>query len=358
MKYLAKKASISERHHALDLVRGLAALAVANYHFLAWNAGVTIQSMGTFSVYTFFILSALTMLMVYGDEFQNGVTPDRCSNFFRNRVARLLPLLCCVSAVAIAAKDFHVAAIGKAILTGSGLFALATPGSLEASPGTWSLGIETLFYLLFPVLAMGAMRTSKKTLWVCVLLLLLAQHILLALLRPTFDDFSVFWGYYSVPLMFSPFFAIGFLIWRMGGERSVWLVPIALLTLASLFLFSLVSKGNLFTDQVSYLALTFIAGLAVYLFHRSELPSWLVPVATFIGDISYSIYLTHWIVNPIARKITEVMKWNLAIHWILFDIIAITLAYISYRWLETTARRWIRSRTSVPALQMDRTDLP
>ena len=60
---------MQDRHHALDLVRGIAAAGVAVYHFLVWNEIADIQSMGTFSVYLFFVLSALTMMMVYGDRF-------------------------------------------------------------------------------------------------------------------------------------------------------------------------------------------------------------------------------------------------------------------------------------------------
>jgi len=88
-----------DRNHGLDLLRGLAALGVAVYHYLAWRHDFPINSLGTFAVYIFFILSGVTMMMVYGQAFQNGVMMDAAGSFYRNRVARLAPLLVVVGLV-------------------------------------------------------------------------------------------------------------------------------------------------------------------------------------------------------------------------------------------------------------------
>lgn len=98
---------MTDRHHALDLVRGIAAVGVAVYHFLAWNEIAHIQSMGTFSVYLFFILSALTMMMVYGDRFRDSIKLDDIKAFYRNRVARLIPLLAGIALARLILQDLR-----------------------------------------------------------------------------------------------------------------------------------------------------------------------------------------------------------------------------------------------------------
>lgn len=357
MGEIDKRRAISERHHALDLIRGIAALAVANYHFLSWNVGLKIQSMGTFSVYVFFILSGLTMLMVYGSRFRSGIAPESCASFFRNRIARLLPLLICVSLVVVVETHFDSGVIGRAVLTGTGLFSLGMPGFLGSSTGTWSLGIEALFYTVFPVAAMAAMRASTKVLILTTIGLLVAKHIFLWLLQPMIGNEKVFWDYYSEPITFAPFFAIGFIIYRIGGSRLNQFTPVGLGCLAVLMSFSLMVDDNLFSDQPMYFALTILAAFTIYCFYRSRLPTWMIGIAMFLGDISYSLYLTHWIVDWFVNKICDAAQWSLGVQWAMFLVTAVTVASISYRWLETTAREWIRA-SAKPPLQMARTDLP
>jgi peptidoglycan/LPS O-acetylase OafA/YrhL len=86
----------AHRHHPLDLLRGLAALGIAAYHYLA-SIGIVVESLGTFGVYLFFILSALTMTMVYGENFSTYIAVRDVRTFYWNRLTRILPLLAAVS---------------------------------------------------------------------------------------------------------------------------------------------------------------------------------------------------------------------------------------------------------------------
>src|SRR5437016_1429365 len=87
------------RHYPLDLLRGLAALGVAAYHFLASSGGTELQSLGTFGVYLFFALSALTMMMVYSHVFSKAIAVADLKSFYWNRISRILPLLAIVSLI-------------------------------------------------------------------------------------------------------------------------------------------------------------------------------------------------------------------------------------------------------------------
>lgn len=320
----------AERHHALDLIRGLAALSVAQYHFMSWNGVATVESMGTFAVYVFFVLSGLTMMMVYGGRFADGLSPTAVESFFRKRAARLLPLLIAVAALAfIKQAAIGQADITTAVLTGTGLMALQMPGFLSNSVGAWSLGIEIAFYAVFPIIAM-LVRSWKVVAWT-VIVLLVAQHLVLCKIKDT----PAFWDYYISNLTFAPFFGLGILIFFDGGVRKIAMFPIAVLGMAALLGFSLAVPADLMKDQASYLFLTLVCGLVIWAAWRSAAPAWLVPIGAFLGDISYSLYLTHWIVNDVARA----LRLPPGINWIFFTVATLTGSYICYRFFETPLRR-------------------
>ena len=322
-----------ERHHALDLIRGLAALAVSQYHFMHWNGIAEIESMGTFAVYMFFALSGLTMMMVYGDRFARGIEPEQLSSFFRNRYARLLPLLLLVAALAYAksALTGNGDAV-SAVMTGTGLMALHMPGFLSNTVGAWSLGIELAFYAVFPVIAVLARSWKAVAIW--LIALLAAQHLLLWRLGTVEQH----WHYYVSNLTFAPFFALGILAsFDRGSKHSAMLVP-TLAGLAMIAAFSLFVRTDLMRDQLSYFALTILTGGVIWAAWRSETPKWLVRPATFLGDISYSLYLTHWIANDIVR----LFDVPISVRWGAYLIIAVTGAYASYRLFEGPARDALR----------------
>lgn len=320
----------ADRHHALDLIRGLAALSVAQYHFLSWNDVKTIESMGTFAVYVFFVLSGLTMMMVYGRKFANGLSPDAVRDFFRKRGARLLPLLLAVAMLTLIKQAISDQPdITAAFLTGSGLMALQMPGFLSNSVGAWSLGIELAFYAVFPIIALTA--RSWRPVAFSVVLLLVSQHLVLWKIK----DMAAFWDYYISNLTFAPFFGLGILISFDTGRRKSAIFPVTILAMVALMSFSLAVPVDLMKNQISYFALTLLSGLVIWSAWRSTLPAWLVPIGAFLGDISYSLYLTHWIVNDVLR----ILHLPMAIHWTAFTIATLGGSYICYRLFETPMRR-------------------
>jgi peptidoglycan/LPS O-acetylase OafA/YrhL len=74
---LANSLDKAERNHGLDLLRGLAAFGIVVYHYLYMAHGIRVESLGTFGVYLFFMLSGLTMMLVYGPQ-SHGKT--RCAS--------------------------------------------------------------------------------------------------------------------------------------------------------------------------------------------------------------------------------------------------------------------------------------
>ncbi|HEU4474043.1 MAG TPA: acyltransferase [Gemmatimonadales bacterium] len=342
-------ARLPGRVHSLDLVRGICAMGVATYHFLSWRLNLVIESLGAFGVYTFFVLSALTMMFVYGRKFGSQIGLGAIRTFYLNRVARLFPLLALVSvgsAVAqIALLDAPAGpAVVRAFMTGSGLFGLHLPGLLSNTPGAWSLGIEAVFYLLFPVIAIASMNVSLGALAVAAVVLTVSQQVLIAFINDV--AVSTFWDYYATPLVFAPFFAAGLVLYRWEiRPRGVYLA-MSIGALAAVFTFSLFIRGNLYTDHGSYLILLALCIAAVGFAYRSDFPRPLEGVAGYLGDISYSLYLTHWFSYQAVALLAERLRLSPRMQFVAFALGAVAVARLVFIAFERPARDAIRRRFS------------
>lgn len=294
--------AMRERNLSLDLLRGVCALGIAVYHYLAWAKDYKLQSLGTFGVYAFFVISALVMMMSYAGGFRSEITLAALKDFFRNRAARILPLLALISIyAAVYYRGAEGLTLTRVVLTASGLFALHMPGLLSMTTGAWSLGIELLFYALFPAICILAANARIVSLIIALAISIIAQQLLLLDLPPSNDP--EFWGRYIMPITFAPFFALGLIIWRFPRKVGAANLLVALVLIGLVFVFSAVVPGNLFRGGLPYIALTFATGAAVFFAYRSEVPALLQPLAWFIGEISYSMYLSHWIAFDLSGKL-------------------------------------------------------
>jgi peptidoglycan/LPS O-acetylase OafA/YrhL len=341
---------IETRHHGLDLLRGIAALGIAAYHFLAGH-DVTLQSLGTFGVYVFFVLSGLTMMLVYGDRLSDVITREDVVVFFWNRISRIMPLLAAASLVGfvLAAPAIglnrHLAARAlQSLLTGTGLFALHLPGYLSTVTGAWSLGIEMVFYLLFPIICLLTARARIGQLAIAALILIFAQQIVLAILQHwAREDAARFWHYYTTPLVFAPFFMFGIMIFHVRFEkRSINLLAsvacTAVIATVSIFL-----TVNVFESHLAYLALSALAFAAVFLAYNSYTPHLLVPVAGFLGNASYALYLTHPFCIPASQALSDALGFGATLGAVLFFSLSLGVAHCSFVFFERPAQRYLRA---------------
>lgn len=330
---------------ALHLVRGLCAMGVATYHYLNWEHGIKIESAGAFLVYVFFTLSALTMMMVHGRDFASAITFDVVTSFYRKRVARILPLLMGVAIFAallgsISAGSLQLGTIARAYLTGTTLFGLQVPGFVSNVVAAWSLGIEAVFYLVFPIIALLVGNVRLRTLVVATVLLVGGQQAAILLIAG--QEGSTFWFYYANPLVFAPFFALGILIYfRPIKERSanIWL---ALGSLAAIAGFSLVSSIDVYRNPIVYLGLTALTAITVLTAFSAKLPARFTSFAAFLGNISYALYLTHWFSYRGSGWLTDRLGLG-AMQPFIFVALAVAAAYLIWRFFEVPTRNLIRA---------------
>lgn len=326
---------------ALHFIRGACAICVAAYHFLSWQYGIQYRSIGTFGVYTFFILSAVVLLHVHSSDFSDGITPGALRSFYRKRFARIVPLLAATAVIYL--LYYHVrydvelsGLLQKTLLTGTGLFALHMPGFLSTTTGAWSLAIELWFYMLFPVLALLSAPLSSRTVLIVFVISVLAQQILLSTLPPSDDP--LFWQQYTMPLTFTPFFAAGFVVFRMRrsmASEGNFFIGTACLSLV--FAFSFVTDANVYEPGPAHLFLMLGSTASVWFAFSSVTPVRIAAFAKWAGNISYSLYLTHWLSFEIARDIAPV--WALPV---VFAVVSLMLAHFSWRYIEKPAEQALR----------------
>lgn len=333
-----------ERHYALDLVRGTAAIGVFLYHALD-KQGIVLQSLGMFGVYIFFALSALTMAMVYGGTFTAGVLPSAAFSFYRNRAARVMPLLALVAiggGYFAARQELSVFGLSQAALTATGLFSLASPGMLSNAGGAWSLGIELWFYLLAPIAIMLVVHSTTGAIVVVLGLLLFGQHVFLASISEVSE--RAHWNMYAVPLTFAPFFAIGFVVYKLGRSESFAWSMLALSGGAIIAFFSIVADVDLYRSPALYLALTGVVFLTILGAYRTRLPERLTGISGFLGDISYAMYLTHQLPLAAGGFLGTRLGLPIALQIAIVFAASIVLAYLTFRFFEKPARDFLRSR--------------
>lgn len=305
---------------ALDGLRAVAVLAVVFYHLdYRWARG------GFLGVDTFFVLSGFLitslLLIEYGEKGSISL-----GGFWARRARRLLPavmivLLAVAGYAAIYASSdrlgelrgdglstlFYVAN-WRSILAGASYFDLYS----EASPlrHMWSLAIEEQFYLLWPLLAFGALRIGRgrlRILAVASILGVFASVWVMATLWRASDPSRAYYGTDArahallVGVLLAIFVrhrAIAGRIGFSGRFNAVLQAAGVVAGLGMVWSFGRVSdtgedfyKGGslLFAGSV---ALVIAAATAVGPSPLKALLS--VRPLRWLGEISYGLYLWHW----------------------------------------------------------------
>ena len=143
------------RIESLDWLRGLMAIAIMFYHLAIWfyfprDATTLLGRLGIYGVSIFFILSGLSMAIVY----TNFIKDMKTSGIFMiRRIFRIWPLLwVCVALVVslnfIRNGSFDLLKIISNLTT---LFGFINPGG-AINTGAWSIGNEMVYYALTPVI--------------------------------------------------------------------------------------------------------------------------------------------------------------------------------------------------------------
>lgn len=335
------------RIHGLDLLRGVCAIFVATYHFMLWQGYGEVESLGTFPVYTFFVLSALTISHIYQHKFSEVISKRDLYVFLYKRMSRVLPLLAIVALVMallrVAVKpEFDIDVITRFIMTATGAFAFHMPALMSNTIGAWSLGIEFVFYILFPIVALLMPKQLNAKLFLIfgalVLLQLASIHKVLAF-EPEFA-----WYSFVMPVTFAPFFLGGMLILYFKKREQRGFALAAMVCLCVMSFWSLITPVQIGKDPVLFTALMGLSIAAVYFSYNCKLSGIGEKIAHEVGRLSYPLYLTHWFSFQLVSKLGGHLALEGVALWVVFFGVAMGVAHVANILCEMPMQRYLNGR--------------
>ncbi|MFI8854771.1 acyltransferase family protein [Streptomyces sp. NPDC053499] len=313
---------------------------------------------GGCSVSLFFILSGYVLT--------HSARPcERARDFWRRRAAKILPNHVVTWVVVVV-----VLACAGAVSTRTGVGVFAHLSSLflvntwvpshtfvsAGNPVSWSLAAEGFFYLLFPVLRPRVERLSRRGLLVgagvAVAVVWALPVLCAAVVSPDGSFFPEYWFLYMLPLCRLPEFVLGMLVARMSqvGVRlpRVGALPAALGVVSTLIMYDSVLPDRFMYAAATVLPLVLLVHAVAQLDLR-EKPSLLrARPVVFLGEISYAIYLVHFLVlGPLFLALTY-CGWSGPVSVLCAMPFVFVASWALYAGVERPCmRRWSVRRASV-----------
>ena len=340
---------------AIDGLRAIAVLVVIVFHIDAWHS----LAGGFTGVDMFFVISGYVISQSLATRGSLSF-PAYLVDFYRRRFLRILPALLVVLLACFLLSAMFVPLIwrselnahtGLAAFFGLSNFTLAWNTDTYFSPEaglnpylhTWSLAVEEQFYLIFPALYFLWLRYQQRVVLVRALLPALALLSFgISVLQSRSEPLSAF---YLLPSRFWEL-AAGAMLFQLIQTRQRWPRSAIGMRLILALGLILLAFGFLLADRQQFpipWALSTVAGtvlLIAAIVQTTNAPPLLVRMLqsspmTYIGRLSYSLYLWHW---PIA----VFLRWTTGLEFLavklVYPILVFAFAAASYHWIEIPIR--------------------
>lgn len=330
------------RAHGLDFVRGCCAVLVVCYHLLIWKSHVEMHSWGLYGVYIFFVLSGASLTLAYRNKLEQGYP---LASFMLLRIARLGPLFLLVSVVMIAfkahAEGLTPAWLASSVVSTSLLFGLGNAGANSLVLGGWSLGIEVVFYLVFPLMLAFAFSRYR---WWAAAIAVIVQTAFVELVLIQHPDLRAAWDTYTQPLAFVAYFFFGCIIGRsMLLHRTVagWQAAVTgVLCAAGVLLLGAPTAAATLTGWHGIVLFALSVALVFAAAQYQAPPGWQRTVCKLAGEVSYGTYLLHPLVFIAVSKLLPAASTATALALTLAG--ALAGAWTIERWFEWPVRERAR----------------
>ena len=354
----------SVRHiSAIDGLRAVAVCAVMLYHLgFNWIPG------GFLGVDLFFVISGYVITRLLLDSIARSGGLD-LRGFYSARARRLLPaLIFMIVSTALFVGVWAPEAIKRFltdlpfVLTGTMNWALVyrhqdyfeSIGRPPLLQHTWSLAVESQFYLIWPLILLIVLKQfGKKMIPGAALSIAAISGAALLLLSFRLDSVSgqgvshVYFGTdtHSIGLFLGAALAVSWIPQNLStkiSDRAQDFIDgigvIGLLGILACFLFINESDAALY--RVAFpLAGIFACATIISLVHPASrfAPLLSSKPLLWIGERSYAIYLWHWIIFQVTRPSVDLAGATWALY-ALRILIVFALADISLRWVELPVR--------------------
>jgi len=360
---------LDKRSNGVDLLRGIAILLVLILHFhltyrlhllpfdLPWlsDAIKAVSRNGNYGVTMFFTVSGFlitsTSLRRFGSP--ASIQPG---TFYRFRASRILPCLVLVLAVIVALGSLHMRSFVNKPDTASTSVAvlsvltfwhnvlMAKVGYFNYSMNIlWSLSVEEVFYLTFPMFFLLLRRRRY------IFPLLLVPIVTAPFYRNLHADNEIvaLYGYLSCFDAIALGCCVALLpAWRIQRGWSIALQSVAGLALAATYL-----SGPIMLHVVwGVSVVAFCTAVLLYCFRNGEAAdreasSFVPRTVRWFGQRSYELYLFHIVVLGILRE--YVTRDNVGLYakplWFVFYLCAASLvAHIVFRYFSEPLNQALR----------------
>ncbi len=346
------------RFHALDAMRGIAAIVVLLFH-AGFISRVPLMPYAYLAVDFFFLLSGFVLGQAYESRLREGLSTVR---FLEMRLIRLYPLYL-LGLIAGGARacwqiwgggHYSYNPFGALIAFLANLFMLPAPNSSTSlfpfDYPAWSLFFELFINAIF---AWGLWRLRST--WLSAFCAAAGLLLFLVLLESGTADLGVGWPTFTGGLLRVCFsFPLGVLMARCF-RRPPEIKYRALLPIFLLFAYlsAPVAGGNLSYDIAGiYLFLPLLLWIGAHW----DVPKRFEPACAVLGDISYPLYVLHYpllqgLMNIFVRRMGFEPVWSA----LAFALLLSGFCWVVARYLDAPVRLWLSKRarlraTAIPAI--------
>ncbi len=330
----------------IDGLRAIAVIAVVFYHF-----EFPFFQSGFVGVDAFFVISGYLISSIIFKQLSKG--EFLFLDFYKRRILRIFPALYAVIIVSILSAFFlydsdTLYLFGKSLIA---TLVLASNFYFTKSVGyffptgqyfvllhTWSLAVEEQFYLLFPGVIFVIFRYFQSKLKFLIVFAFVSSFIIcISLSHYGYSQLS----FYMLPTRAWEFLLGTMLVIRIFPNFSkpfyfqlLSLIGFIMLIVSTLFL------NN--SSYPSYQTVIPVIATALLIYSGEYSPQTVInkflgkPVLVFIGKISYSLYLWHWIIYSFYDYLS-IGRIGYQEKVILI-FLTVILAYLSWRYIEQPFR--------------------
>lgn len=330
----------------ITFTRFLAAMAIVISHF---NKDLFLYKIDYISdiflkanvgVSYFFILSGFIMIVAYHRK-------DKIEylDYYKNRFARIYPLYV-LGLLLYLVTRFSNFSIYKGFLYLFGLQSWIPGEAMILNFPGWSISVEFLFYLLFPLLYNYFYSKKNKSIWVITGIIWIGTQVFCSL----YADSSYYQGphteshelLYYFPLMHINEFLVGNLAGlffvKNSGQKNY---DIPIIILFALVLLSLIFLPLFYHNGL--MALLFIP-LIILISKNNGILSKIFSLKPleYLGEASYAVYITHIPVLYILRELVREYNFSVDTVFGIYIVVVILTSMLFYQYIEKPLRDYLK----------------
>jgi peptidoglycan/LPS O-acetylase OafA/YrhL len=323
----------------ISFLRAFAVISVMFFHFK-----IPFFQGGFLGVDVFFVISGFLMTQIIVRKFEDN--SFSLLQFYKKRIIRIVPALqlllwfvLLVSVIFLLKVDISQNAKYSFLASCfvSNIYFYKYVDYFNSADNillhTWTLGIEWQFYMLYPLLLISLKKIfpfKRKVFFIIILSLTLLSFFLMLYYSNQATNFS----FYLLPTRFWELSIGGCAFFISNKIKPSILVRTGLaLTSIVVLLLSIVTISSA-TLWPSVYTLIPVCATFLIIVVNVDLDFFKNKFTNFLGNISYSLYLWHWVLYVLFKNFGLASRQ----HVILLIILSILFSYFSYKYIEGNKR--------------------